>query len=521
MKNMLRNFSSDMSSGIVVFLVAIPLCLGVAVASGVSELSGIVAGVVGGILVGALSGSQLSVSGPAAGLTAIVAAAVLKLPAIEAFFLAVVISGVMQIIMGAFKLGIIGDYIPNSVIKGMLAGIGIILIIKQLPYLVGYNAPEGGSAQAGGGAFTAVLEAIKHITPMVMVIGLTGLALMVLFDMKWMKSKKIFQILNGPLVVVLVAVMLATVTGGLSTDHLVNLPVADNLPEFVSLLTFPNWEFLNNPDVWITAVTLALVASLETLLAIEAVDKLDPEKRATPNNRELMAQGSGNIVSGLLGGLPLTSVIVRSSANINSGAKSKMSTIIHGLLILVSVLFLPAVLNMIPKAALAAVLIYTGYKLAKVSLFREYYKKGWHQFMPFVVTLSSIVLTDLLTGVMIGLVLAVFYIIRDNFRSSIYMVKDRNNYMLRLRKDISFFSKPVLKKKFAEVPDNSVVLIDVSRAEFVDLDITDTINEFKEQAKFRNITVRVSGSFSNVPTRMWQQNEKNTNGVLHYDDAAH
>ncbi|RYG27630.1 MAG: SulP family inorganic anion transporter, partial [Chitinophagaceae bacterium] len=338
--------------------------------------------------------------------------------------------------------------IPNSVIKGMLAGIGIILIIKQLPYLVGYDAGSEVSTTApgSGSVFGSLSEAIQHITPIAMIIGVAGLALMILFDTKWMKSKKVFQILNGPLVVVLVGVLLVQAGGGLSTTHLVNLPVADSLPEFVGLLTFPNWQFLNNPDVWVTAITLALVASLETLLAIEAVDKIDPEKRATPNNRELMAQGSGNIVSGLLGGLPLTSVIVRSSANINAGAKSKMSTIIHGSLILVSVLFLPAILNMIPKAALAAVLIYTGYKLAKVSLFKEYYKKGWHQFMPFVVTLSSIVLTDLLTGVMIGLVLAVFYIIRDNFRSSIYMVQDRNNYMLRLRKDISFFSKPILKK---------------------------------------------------------------------------
>ncbi len=524
MKNKLRNLSSDFSSGIVVFLVAIPLCLGVAVASGVSELSGIVAGVVGGILVGALSGSQLSVSGPAAGLTAIVAAAVLKLPAIEAFFLAVVIAGVMQIIMGVLKLGIIGDYIPNSVIKGMLAGIGIILIIKQLPYLVGYDVSVSGasSTSASSQSFLgSLLGAIRDITPVAMIIGVVGLALMILFDTKWMKSKKIFQIVNGPLVVVLVGVFIVQAAGGLSTNHLVNLPVANSLPEFVGLLTFPNWEFLNEPDVWVTAITLALVASLETLLGIEAVDKLDPEKRSTPNNRELIAQGSGNIVSGMLGGLPLTSVIVRSSANINSGAKSKMSTIIHGSLILVSVLFLPAVLNLIPKAALAAILIFTGYKLAKVSLFKEYYRKGWHQFMPFVVTLSSIVLTDLLTGVMVGLVLAVFYIIRDNFRSSIYMVRDKNNFMIRLRKDISFFSKPILKEKLAEIPDNSLVFIDVSRAEFVDLDITDTINEFREQAGYRNITVKVNGSLMNVPTQLWQKNGKSKNGLAHHYDAVH
>ena len=525
MKNIFRHLSADLPSGIVVFLVAIPLCLGVAVASGVNELSGIVAGVVGGIIVGALSGSQLSVSGPAAGLTAIVAAAVLKLPAIEAFFLAVVIAGVVQIIMGLLKLGVIGDYIPNSVIKGMLAGIGVILILKQLPHLVGYDKNYEGDESfiesSGGNTFSSILQAINHITPLAMIIGILGLAIMIFFDTKWMKSKKIFQILNGPLLVVLIGVLLVQTGGGLSTDHLVNLPVADSLSDFFGLLTFPDWQFLNNPDVWITAITLALVASLETLLGIEAVDKIDPEKRATPNNRELIAQGSGNIVSGMLGGLPLTSVIVRSSANINAGARTKMSTIFHGSLILVSVLFLPAVLNMIPKAALAAVLVFTGYKLAKVSLFREYYKKGWHQFMPFVVTLTSIVLTDLLTGVMIGLVLAVFYIMRDNFRSSVYMVQDKNNFMLRLRKDISFFSKPVLKKKLAQIPDNSSVLIDVSRAEFIDLDITDTIKEFTEQAEFRNITVKVSGSFYNGSSLLWQKNNKEKITAVYYEDADH
>lgn len=522
MKKVVTNLTSDLSSGIVVFLVAIPLCLGVAVASGVSELSGIVAGIVGGILVGALSGSQLSVSGPAAGLTAIVAAAVLKLPAVEAFFLAVVLAGIMQIIMGVLRLGVIGDYIPNSVIKGMLAGIGIILIIKQLPFLVGYAPDSSTAASSGSESFIgALFNSVTYITPLAMIVGITGLAIMILFDTHWFKSKKFFQILNGPLLAVIIGVLISIWGGGLDSMHLVNLPVTDSPKAFIGLLSFPDWQFLNNPDVWITAITLALVASLETLLGIEAIDKIDPEKRSTPNNRELVAQGAGNMVSGVLGGLPLTSVIVRSSANIHAGAKSKMSTMFHGVLILVSVLFLPGILNMIPKAALAAVLIYTGYKLAKVPLFKSFYKKGWSQFAPFVVTIMAIVLADLLTGVVVGLILAVFYILRDNFRTSVFMVKDKNNYLIRLRKDVSFFSKPVLKSKLMLVKDNSHVLFDLTRAEFVDPDIMETIAEFRSQAKHRNIDVKVNGTLYNGTSRLMLKQLNNGQEKFAYDDMAH
>ena len=526
MQKYFKNLGSDMPSALVVFLVAIPLCLGIAVASGVNEFSGIIGGIVGGIVVGLISGSNLSVSGPAAGLTAIVAAAVLKLPAVEAFFLAVVIAGVFQILMGIFKLGIIGDYIPNSVIKGMLAAIGIILILKQLPHLVGYDKNFEGDETfiqvSGENTFSAVLNSLNHITPLAVFIGITGIAILIFYETKFIKSKKIFQLLSGPLVVVIMGILfhyfLSDIPSVLSIKQadLVNIPVAKSTKEFISFFHLPNWSFITNKDVWITAVTLALVASLETLLGLEAVDKLDPFQRFSPPNRELIAQGCGNIVSGMLGGLPLTSVIVRSSANVNAGAKTKMSAIFHGILIFVCVAFLPNVLNLIPKAALAAILIFTGYKLAKVSIFKDYYKNGWEQFMPFVITVLAIVMTDLLKGVLIGIAVGIFFIIRSNFRTAIFTVVDNNNYFIRLRKDISFFSKARLKVIFENIPQDASVIIDLTKAEFIDKDIIDTINEFKINAVVKNITISIKKSLYNESHKLVEKDNIDIG-----DDRAH
>ncbi len=527
MKKYIQNLGSDVPASIVVFLVAIPLCLGIAVASGLNEFSGIIGGVVGGVVVGMISGSQLSVSGPAAGLTAIVAAAVLKLPAVEAFFLAVVMAGVIQLVMGILKLGVIGDYVPNSVIKGMLAAIGIILILKQLPHLFGYDANyEGDEAFvqiSGENTFSSIINSVNHITPIALIIGLTGLAILALYETKWIKSKKIFQLLSGPLLVVVVGITLNRMLNDvdhqiMSKDaHLVNIPVAASAAEFFSFFRFPDWSFISNPDVWVTAITLALVASLETLLGIEAVDKLDPMKRVSPPNRELIAQGSGNIISGLLGGLPLTSVIVRSSANVNSGAKTKASAILHGLLILVCVAFVPNILNLIPKAALAAILVFTGYKLAKVSLFREYYQKGWEQFMPFLITILAIVFTDLLKGVVIGIAVGLFYTIRSNFRTAIFSVQDGSNYLVRLRKDVSFFIKPLLKEKLEKIPENSNLILDLTRAEFIDKDVIDTINEFTQHAHLKNILVTVNKSTYNASHQLIEHTDR----IIINDDIAH
>lgn len=509
MKKYFTNLGSDIPSSIVVFLIAIPLCLGIAVASGVSEFSGIIAGMVGGIVIGILSGSHLSVSGPAAGLTAIVAAAVLKLPAVEAFFLAVVVAGAIQLIMGVFKLGVIGDYVPNAVIKGMLAAIGIILILKQLPFLVGYEKNnEGDESFQGSGenTFVAVLNALKDPTWLAVIIGVLGILILIVYETKWVKSKKIFQLISGPLVVVIVGTLINQVlsagTGELDGSHLVNIPVANSPKEFFSFFKFPDWSYITNPDVWVIGFTLALVASLETLLGIEAVDKLDPYKRVTPSNRELMAQGTGNVISGMLGGLPLTSVIVRSSANLNAGAKTKLSAIFHGTLILICVAFVPGVLNLIPKAALAAILIFTGYKLAKISIFKDYYSKGWNQFMPFVVTVLAIVFTDLLKGVLIGLAVAIFFIIRSNFRTAIFVSKQNGKTLIRMRKDISFFSKPILKAQLESVEENSTVIIDMTRAEFIDKDVLDTIDEFTQHADLKNIKVELQNSTYNDSGRI-------------------
>ena len=527
MKKKFQLSGYDLSASIVVLLVALPLCLGIAVASGLSEFSGIIGGIVGGIVIGIISGSQLSVSGPAAGLTAIVAAAVIKLPAVEAFFLAVVIAGIFQVLLGIFKLGIIGDYIPNGVIKGMLAAIGIILILKQLPHLVGYDKDYVGDETfiqlSGENTFSSLLNTLNHLTPVSVVIGFLGLLILIIYETAWIKRKKIFQLISGPLVVVLIGIILNIVTKdvpkayAMDASHLVNIPVADSAKEFFSFFRLPDWSYITNAEVWITAFTLAMVASLETLLGLEAVDKLDPLKRASPTNRELVAQGSGNIVSGLLGGLPLTSVIVRSSANLQAGAKTKLSAIMHGLLILVCVAFVPNILNMIPKAALAAILIFTGYKLVKPSIIRSYFQKGWEQFMPFIVTLLAIVLTDLLKGVLIGIGLGIFYIIRSNFRTSVFMINDSNHYLMRLRKDISFFSKPVLKNKLESLPENCYLLIDLTRAEFIDKDVIDTINEFLQHAHLKNIKVNLKRTTYNPLHGLVQI--KAADEI--YNDAAH
>jgi len=504
MKKIFQNITADISASIVVLLVALPLCLGIALGSGAPLFSGIIAGVVGGIVIGICSGSHLSVSGPAAGLTTIVAAAILKLQVFEAFLLAVVIAGVIQLILGFIKAGVIGDYIPNSVIKGMLAAIGLILILKQFPHLVGYDANFGGDESFEQpdkeNTFSGILSAFNYITPSAVVIGLTALLLLFLWEQKFIKSKKWLAVIPGPLVVVLAGTAIneffkISYPGyALEVKHLVTLPAASSINEFFQLFTLPNIDHLRNGDVWITALTLAIVASLETLLGIEAVDKLDPLKRVSPPNRELKAQGIGNIVSGLIGGLPLTSVVVRSSANVNAGAKTKLSTILHGVLMLLCVGFIPFILNKIPLAALAAILIFTGYKLAKFSLFRNFYQKGWDQFVPFVITIIAIVTTDLLKGIVIGIIVGLFYMVRSNFRSSVFVVHDDNKFLFRLRKDVSFLNKPIIKRKLEEVPENAFVMIDATRADFIDKDVIEEVNNFMTHAHLKNIRVEIKAS---------------------------
>jgi MFS superfamily sulfate permease-like transporter len=501
-KNYIKSLPNDLTASVVVFLVALPLCLGVALASNAPLFSGIIGGVIGGIVVGLASRSHLSVSGPAAGLTAIVAGSLALLPSFEAFLLAVVMAGIMQLILGFARAGVIGDFVPGSVIKGMLAAIGLILLINQFPHLLGddsqFETDEG--VPRRGNIFSNFFFAFININTSAFIIG--GLALLLnIFWEKFQKGKTgIIRFVPGPLLMVILGVAMNQLfecqnwLPALTGEHLVILPMANTPTEFFSFFTSPDWSQLGNSAVLTVAITLALVASLETLLSIEAVDELDPYQRVTPTNRELKAQGLGNIVSGLLGGLPLTSVIVRSSANVNSGAKTKMSTIYHGTLLLLCVAFIPFLLNQIPKSALAAVLIFTGYKLTKPSLFVGFYKKGWNQFLPFVGTILAILATDLLKGVLIGIGIAIIFIIRSNFKSAILVVCDTNKYLVRLRKDVSFLNKAILKQGLEKVPANSYVIIDVSRADFIDQDILEIIEDFQKHAPLENIKVEIKQS---------------------------
>ena len=515
MKKYFQSAGSDLPASIVVLLVALPLCLGIALGSGAPLFSGIIGGIVGGIVIGILSGSQLSVSGPAAGLTVIVATAILKLQVYEAFLLAVVMAGIIQLILGFVRAGVIGDYVPNSVIKGMLAAIGFILIMKQFPHLIGYDADFVGDETFAQGdkqnTFSEMFQAINLITPSAVIIGGVSLLILILWERKFIKTHKILQLIPGPLLVVLAGVgireyfRISQPGYALETKQLVSLPIATDIGSFFSFFTFPDIRFLNNPDVWVTAFTLAIVASLETLLGIEAVDKLDPLKRVTPANRELKAQGIGNIVSGLIGGLPLTSVVVRSSANVSAGAKTKVSAIMHGVLLLLCVMLVPGLLNKIPLSALAAVLIFTGYKLAKVSLFKEFFQKGWDQFVPFVVTIVAILLTDLLIGIVIGIAVGLFFMVRSNFRSSVFVVNDQNNFLIRFRKDVSFLNKPIVKKKLEDVPENAYVLIDATRADFIDKDVIEEVNNFLCHAHLKNIKVDIKKSVHKPMHFLFQQ----------------
>ncbi len=502
MKKIFKTAAADIPASIVVFLVALPLCLGVALASGAPLFSGLIAGIVGGIVVGMVSKSPLSVSGPAAGLTAIVSAAIISIASFEGFLVAVVICGVIQIGLGFARAGIIGDYVPNSVIKGMLAAIGLILILNQFPHLLGDDSSfetDEGVVQKGN-IFYNFFNAFGHINSTALLIGGLCLAFHFIWEKFTTGKKGFIKLVPAPLLVVLIAVGINAAFNAYSSssalvgEHLVRLPVAKSAEDFFSFFSAPDWSYLANKNVIICGITLAIVASLESLLSIEAVDDLDPYQRVTPTNRELKAQGVGNLISGMVGGLPVTSVIVRSSANVNAGARSKMSTIMHGSLLLLCVAFIPAILNLIPKAALAAILIFTGYKLAKPSLFMAFYRKGWDQFVPFVITIVAILLTDLLKGVLVGIGLGLFYILRSNFRTAVFVINDENRYLFRLRKDVSFLNKPIIKHKLEKVPENGFVLIDASRADFIDKDILEVIEDFTKHAHLKNIRVEVKRS---------------------------
>ena len=426
--NLFSELKHDLPASLVVFLVAVPLCLGIALASGAPLFSGIIAGIIGGIVVGSLSGSPLGVSGPAAGLAVIVLVAIEEMGGLagggfEIFLLSVIFAGVIQLVLGYAKAGIIGYYFPSSVIKGMLAGIGIIIILKQIPHAFGYDKnPEGEEAflqPDGQNTFSELFNMLDYISTPAIIVTLVSLVILILWEQPFMKKQSFSKLIQGPLIVVVFGILFNVFTQGtgleISNEHLVAIPVAENVYEITNLFSTPDFTAITNPLVYTTAVTIAIVASLETLLCVEATDKLDPYKRITPTNQELKAQGIGNISSGFVGGLPITQVIVRSSANIQSGGRTKMSAILHGFLLLISALAIPFVLNLIPLASLAAILFVVGYKLAKPTLFQQMYKLGISQFLPFVVTIVGIVFTDLLIGIGLGLVVAIFQILLNNF----------------------------------------------------------------------------------------------------------
>jgi MFS superfamily sulfate permease-like transporter len=505
-----KTWQKDLPAGLVVFLVALPLCLGVGLAStsieGITGLpnlfSGLVAGIVGGVVVGLLSGSRLGVSGPAAGLITIIVAAINTLGSYEAFLVAVVISGILQLIAGFLKAGIIANYIPSSVIKGMLAAIGITLILKEIPHLVGFDKDFFGDEsfwqKDGHNTFSEIYYSLQALHPGAIIIGVISIGILILFDTDWLKKNKILSVIPGALIVVIVSILLNKIFGTIDENlkvtniHLVQLPVPKSINDFFGFFSFPDFSFLKNPNVYIIAFTIALVGSLETLLSVEATDKLDPLKFSTPTNRELKAQGIGNIISGLLGGLPITQVIVRSSANINSGGQSKLSTIVHGLLIFVAIVFIPQLLNMIPLAALAAVLIMVGYKLSKISLFKSMYQLGWEQFIPFAITIIGVLLTDLLKGIGIGLAISIFYILRKNYKNNFKKEESNNEIKVTLSEEVTFLNKAGIIEILESVPKNSKLIIDGSYCKSIDYDVIELLSEFQDfGSKNKNIQLQM------------------------------
>lgn len=497
------HLKDDLPAGMVVFLVAVPLCLGIALASGAPLFAGVIAGIVGGTIVALASGSPLGVSGPAAGLAVIVFTAIETL-GYEAFLLAVVIAGVFQLIMGFMKLGVIGYFFPSSVIKGMLSGIGIIIILKQIPHAFGYDSdPEGDLAfrqMDGDTTFSALSHMLDAITPGALLISVLSLAVLLLWNRPFIQRFSITKVVQGPLVVVVLGIVLGQFLGGplwtISSEHFVALPVAESLAGTLELFTLPDFSQINNSAIWVTAFTIAVVASLETLLCVEATDKLDPYKRLTPTNRELKAQGLGNFFSGLIGGLPVTQVIVRSSANIQSGGKTKAAAFIHGIFLLVCVLLIPVVLNMIPLASLAAILIIVGLKLAKPSLFREMFSLGARQFVPFMATILGILLTDLLVGIGIGMVVSIFYILWDNYKAPYFVPKEGkrpNRVRIQLSEHVTFLNKASIMLSLKKIPEDSTVVIDASETASMDYDVIDVIQDYRANAKYKNITLEFVG----------------------------
>lgn len=509
-KGFFSNLKHDLPASIVVFLVATPLCLGIALASGAPLFSGVIAGIIGGVVVGLVSGSPLGVSGPAAGLAVIVLNAITTLGTWETFLLAVVLAGLIQLVLGFVRAGIIGYYFPSSVIKGMLSGIGLIIILKQIPHAFGYDeVPEGTMdfvQPDSENTFSELANMLNYVQPGAIIITLVSLFLLIFWERPFMKKVKIFQWIQGPLMAVVAGILLnlgfQAFAPQLAVDarHLVQLPVAEDFAGFLGLFTLPDFSQITNSAVYTTAFTIAIVASLETLLCVEATDKLDPYQRVTPASRELKAQGIGNMISGFLGGLPVTQVIVRSSANIQSGGRTKASAVLHGFLLFFAVLLIPAVLNLIPLASLAAILIVVGYKLAKPSLFKSMYRLGKYQFIPFIVTIVGILMTDLLIGIGLGMGVAVFFILLNNLRNPYFFTEEAHDekgdtLIIHLSEDVSFLNRASIMKTLDAIPPHTKVIIDASKSVNIDYDVYEIIREFESKSQLNNIDLTIKGLY--------------------------
>jgi MFS superfamily sulfate permease-like transporter len=522
MKLTTKYLKSDLPSGLVVFLVALPLCIAIAVASGATPFSGLIAGIIGGLVVGSLSNSPLSVSGPAAGLATLVSGAIIALGGLESyglFLCAVVLAGLIQIVLGVLNLGGIANYIPSSVIKGLLTSIGILIIAKQIPHIFGRDKDESGHLidiiPFTGGDWHELLIPLQKIEVGVVIISLLSILIMVLWDKSPLKKK--LPYVPSALVAVVLAVILnqvwiaaASSLQVVEESHLIKLPIAQNVGEFIGFFTLPDLKGFTNGTVIMYGFIIAIIASLETLLSIEAIDNLDPERRVTNTNRELMAQGVGNTVSGLIGGLPITSVIVRSSANVNAGAKTKLSAIFHSVLLLVTVILIPGILNMIPKGALAAILILTGWKLANPAVFKGFWKAGKYQFIPFIVTVVVIIAVDLfaiipalsgkglIIGVLAGIVAATGAILHGNLKNSYFFHSEKHHegdtVTIKLSEEVSFLNKAAIRQTLDHMPENTSVVIDASNTRYIDYDVLGLIKEFKDiKVPLKNIKLELIG----------------------------
>jgi MFS superfamily sulfate permease-like transporter len=496
----------DLPASVVVFFVAVPLCLGIALASGAPLFAGVIAGVIGGVVVGSVSNSALGVSGPAAGLTVIVLSAISAMGSYEAFLVTVVIAGVFQLILGYVGAGVVAYFFPSAVIKGMLSAIGLIIIIKQIPHAVGYDADHEGDLsflQADGeNSFSELIRMIDKISPGAIVVCVIALALMLLWESEAIKKHRVLRFVQGPIVAVFTGILYQIIMVrafpdlALRPEQLVNVPVANSAIDFLGQFTFPDFSHIARPEAWITGLTIAIVASVESLLSVEATDKLDPQGRVTNTNRELVAQGTGNILSGLIGGLPVTQVILRSSTNIHSGAKTRLSAIAHGVLLLACVAMLPTLLNLVPLAVLAAILFLIGMKLVNPSTFRELYRIGWSQFLPFIATVVGVVLTDLLTGIAAGVVVAVIIILRNSYRNSYFLHVDSSNgsaprIRIELAEEVYFLNKAAIRKELGKIRPGSFVTIDASRCVSIDHDVKEVIRDFKKTAASKGIVAEI------------------------------